>query len=79
MNIKKPILVIARNNFGVDFQSADGLPAKIIILLITPSDNPELQLTLLAEIAKKFSDRNKIEELLEIKDETDFIERLKSL
>lgn len=79
MNIKKPILVIARNNFGVDFQSADGLPAKIIFLLITPSDNPELQLTLLAEIAKKFSDRNKIEELLEIKDEIDFIERLKSL
>lgn len=79
MNIKKPILVIARNNFGVDFQSADNLPAKIIILLITPADNPELQLTLLAEIAKKFSDRKKIEELLEIKDETDFIERLKSL
>jgi len=79
MNIKKPILVIARNNFGVDFQAADNLPAKIIFLLLTPADNPELQLTLLAEIAKKFSDREKVEDLLEIKDDADFIERLKSL
>ena len=58
----RPIIVTAINKKGIDFESADNLHSRIIVLLLTPAGENELQLKLLSEIAKKFSDKEKIEE-----------------
>lgn len=52
VDIKKPMIAIAINKTGIDFEAGDGLLSRIIILLLTPKNNNELQLKLLSEIAK---------------------------
>lgn len=66
MNITSPLALIAISKEGIEFDSLDQLPAKVIILLVTPMGDNNLQLNLLAEIAKLFGDINKINELLKI-------------
>jgi len=53
INIKEPMLAIAINKTGIDFESNDGILSRVIILLLTPKNNNELQLKLLSEIANK--------------------------
>ncbi len=64
LKTNKPVLAVAFSNNGIDFENFDGTPAKIIFLLITPAGNNEIQLRLLAEIARTFSDRERVEEEL---------------
>jgi len=65
IKIKEPFVVIAINTKGIDFESADGLQSKIIILLLTPENNNELQLQLLAEIVSLFKEKEQVERLLD--------------
>ncbi len=66
--LQNPALAIAINKNGIDFNSADGTPAKFIFMLITPEDKNELQLQLLANIVSKFRDRELIESILNLND-----------
>ncbi len=79
MNIKKPVVYIAVNKTGLDFSAMDNLPARVIVLLLTPKDNNELQLKLLAEIALAFKDNMAIEKLLESQTQNEFYSGLKLL
>jgi len=78
IDIKNPIAAIAVSQTGIDFEAPDGIPSKIIILLLTPSENNELQLQLLAEIANAFKDKNIIENILLSKDKDEFMNKLKA-
>lgn len=75
VDIKKPIAVLAVNKEGIDFDAPDKLPAKIILLLLTPKDDHEIQLRLLAEIANLIKDRNKAEDILSLQSKEDIIHR----
>jgi Kef-type K+ transport system membrane component KefB/mannitol/fructose-specific phosphotransferase system IIA component (Ntr-type) len=77
LNIEKPFLSAAINKTGLNFNSSDKKPVRLIILLIIPKDESELQLKLLSEIANKLSDHKKVEELLGITDEAEFVERVR--
>ncbi|HOV92576.1 MAG TPA: cation:proton antiporter [Candidatus Kapabacteria bacterium] len=66
--LQKPALAIAVNKNGVDFNTADNTPAKFIFLLITPENKNELQLQLLANIVRKFQNRDAIESILKLND-----------
>lgn len=79
INIKRPLMAIAINNTGLDFEASDGTLSKIIILLLTPKNNTELQLKLLSEISNKFMDKQKVEDLLAIESPKVFIEKLKQI
>lgn len=63
IEIEKPILALAMSNEGIDFDSLDGRKTNFIFMLLTPENNPEIQLKLLREIAKQFSDGNFSEKL----------------
>lgn len=78
-NVQNPITAIAVHKNGVEFDSLDGLPAKIIVLLITPLDNAELQLKFLAEIAGKLGNADIINNLVESKTSADLILNIKQL
>jgi Kef-type K+ transport system membrane component KefB/mannitol/fructose-specific phosphotransferase system IIA component len=55
INIDEPFIALSINKNGIDFGAEDGLPAKIIVLLLTPEKSNELQLQLLSEIAHSFA------------------------
>lgn len=61
-SIKRPVIAVGISEFGVDFGSRDGELAHLIFLILTPADDPTVQLELLADIAKtfKFFDPHKI-------------------
>ena len=79
INIKRPLLAIAINKTGLEFEAADGTLSKIIILLLTPKNNTELQLKLLSEISGKFKDRQDVENLLSLESNKTFIEKLNEI
>lgn len=79
IDLKKTIIAVGISRKGIEWDSLDKLPAKLIILLLTPKEKPEIQLQLLSEIAKKFSDPALINDLCEKKDQKDFISKVKQL
>ncbi|MCU7492035.1 MAG: PTS transporter subunit EIIA [Ignavibacteria bacterium] len=62
--INRPVAVLAYHKGGLDFEAPDGLPAKLIFLLLTPQNKSELQLKLLAEIANRFRDKEAVEKII---------------
>lgn len=54
LNIKNSVVAIAISRDGIDFSSFDNKPANIIVMLLTPKTENEIQLKLLAEIASLF-------------------------
>jgi len=79
IKIKDPFIGIAINKRGVNFDAADGLPCKIIILLLTPENNNEIQLQLLSEIAAKFRSKEQVEKLLALLNARELCAELKKL
>jgi Kef-type K+ transport system membrane component KefB/mannitol/fructose-specific phosphotransferase system IIA component (Ntr-type) len=64
IKISKPIVAIALLKNEIDFEAADSIPSKIVVLLLTPENDNELQLKLLSDIAKTFGDKSKVDDLL---------------
>lgn len=77
IKIKEPFVAIAVNSEGIDFEAADGLPSRIIVLLVTPENNNEIQLQLLSEIAGKFKNKSEVEKLFALKNPNEFYQALK--
>lgn len=50
----KPHVFIARSHDGIDFDSADGQLSRLICLILTPTEQPDTQIEMLALIAKAF-------------------------
>ncbi len=78
-NLTDPIIAIAIHKNGIEWDSFDKLPAKLIILLLTPIDKPEMQLMFLSDIAKKFNDENIIHEIISSEDPKEIISKVKQL
>jgi Kef-type K+ transport system membrane component KefB len=53
-DLSRPCVVVARSQAGVDFDSPDGEPARLIALLLTPVDMPSSQIELLSDFAHTF-------------------------
>jgi mannitol/fructose-specific phosphotransferase system IIA component (Ntr-type) len=79
IKISEVHFAVAISKEGIEFDSLDDKPAKIIILLLTPFDHPELQLRLISEISKKFKDEEAIKELIDSDDISKFITNFKTL
>jgi len=63
-NLKVPLLGMVCTPAGVDFNSELG-KVQITILLLTPADDPNLHLQILAELARVFSDTTMVDRVLE--------------
>ncbi|MCK9425799.1 MAG: cation:proton antiporter [Ignavibacteriaceae bacterium] len=79
IKIKEPFMCIAINKKGINFEAGDGLPSKIIVLLLTPENNNELQLQLLAEIASKFKEKDKVVKLVSCEEKSEFCEAMREM
>lgn len=63
MNVQKPVVLLAVNKSEIDFEASDGKGCRIIVLLITPEKDPEIQLNLLSDIVKNFRTSQDTDEL----------------
>jgi len=72
-DLKKPIVVIGRSRHGVDFDSPDGQPARLMCLLLTPADDPTVQIELLSLFATAFEDTHSREAALSARNFTEFL------
>jgi CBS domain containing-hemolysin-like protein/mannitol/fructose-specific phosphotransferase system IIA component len=53
--LKKPVLIIAQSAKGIKFPSPDNMPVKIIFLILTPFNDPSIQLKILSKLSKLIS------------------------
>lgn len=54
--LHKPCIVIGRSKPGIDFDAQDGSPAHLICLILTPEEDHDAQIELLALFARTFQD-----------------------
>ncbi|MHB1157927.1 MAG: cation:proton antiporter domain-containing protein [Phycisphaerales bacterium] len=76
--ITTPILAVGVSERGVDFDSPDGRPAKLILLILTPISDAGVQLEILADIARTFADSRMVEKALKCGGYTEFLALVKS-
>lgn len=78
-NLKQPLVVVGLSEAGVDFDAPDGLSAHAMFLLLTPQEDPALQLELSADIARMFRDPHCLERVLRAGNYVEFLAVLKTL
>jgi mannitol/fructose-specific phosphotransferase system IIA component (Ntr-type) len=75
-HVTEVVAAFGRSHEGIEFNSLDGLPVKLIVLFIVPKDEYQLHLRTLAAIAKFFKDRAIRERLLAAQDEHEILQIL---
>jgi fructose-specific phosphotransferase system IIA component len=73
------IIVLATSSKGVDFDSIDGLPVKLAILLLVPKSKLSQHIKTLANIARLMSDDTLRKKLFTVKTAEELIKELKKL
>ncbi len=68
---KKPIILFARSQQGIEWNSPDGKPVYIIFLIITSNEQSTLQLKILREIVMMFKGKELVQELRQLSDSQD--------
>jgi len=76
--VSSVITVMALTSKGLNFDSIDNEPVKIVILLIVPKDKLTLHIKTLANIAKMMSDAALREKLLELKTADSILKTLRT-
>src|SRR5574341_2370625 len=72
-----PVIGVGMSRTGIDFDTADGDPAHIVFLILTPRNDDGVQLEILADIARTFSNAETREKALEVANYTEFLALLK--
>ncbi len=56
--LKKPVLVLGHSSQGIDFDEPDGLPTRLVFLLLTPALDMTSQIQIMGQIARLFKDES---------------------
>jgi Kef-type K+ transport system membrane component KefB len=75
--LAQPIVVVGMSDPGIDFDAPDGRLAHIVLLLLTPAEDPTAQLDLSANIGELFRDPRLLEHALRARTYTEFLAALK--
>jgi len=76
---KEPICIVSLNPDGINLEAQDAELSKLFFVLLSPQNEPELHLTLLADIAKIASDSELIHSLIDSKDYQEFSQKLMNM
>ena len=74
-DISEPICVIAIAPYGLQWESEEAI-VRLVFLVISPKDDPEIHLNILAEIARISSEDSIVQELLRSETSQSFMEKL---
>jgi mannitol/fructose-specific phosphotransferase system IIA component (Ntr-type) len=73
-----PLVGIGLSERGIDFNSADGNPARIVFLILTPARDNGAQLEILADIARIFSRREMHQKTFTVANYVQFLALMRS-
>lgn len=76
--IKTGLVALGFSKSGIDFDSQDGLPARLIFLILTPADDHRIQIEILSDIARTFRNPEMVEKALQSGNFTEFRAFIKS-
>ena len=77
--VNKLSLALGISNEGVDFESMDGEPSKLIFMIAAPEDTKKEHLDLLAEISKLSYEEELVEQMENVKTVEEIFEKLKNI
>ena len=77
--VKTLSLALGISNEGVDFESMDGEPSKLIFMIAAPEDTKKEHLDLLAEISKLSYEEELVEQIENVKTVEEIFEKLKNI
>ncbi|MEX2169003.1 MAG: cation:proton antiporter [Pirellulales bacterium] len=75
-NLRAPLLVVGRSADGIEFSSPAAKPVYLIFLLVTPTEQPEAQLSLLSQLARFVADESNRQQLMQASSEGELIDLL---
>ncbi len=75
--LKQPVVVIGRSRHGIDFDAADGKPARIICFLLTPLAEQTAQVQLMRLVAETFGPPERRAKALAAGSYTEFLAAIK--
>lgn len=78
VGLKQPIVAVGLSHVGIDFDSPDGQPTHVVFLILTPADQPLIQLQLSAEIAHMFRDAHLVVEVQRTASFTEFLSLIRA-
>lgn len=61
--LNQMLVAMATSEHGIAFPGDDGVPVKVVVLVLTPEQDPGLHLQVLAALAKEFGKLNRIAEV----------------
>lgn len=76
--LTKPIVGLGLSREGVDFDAPDGKPAQLVFLILTPRDDDGAQVSILADIARRFRIEGMRQRALSVQNYTEFLALLKT-
>lgn len=76
-NLDRPVVIFGYCPAGVDWNSADGKPARFVFVILTPAEDPSVQLQILQGITRTLSVSGLRGKLSEAKRATDMLEVLR--
>jgi Kef-type K+ transport system membrane component KefB/mannitol/fructose-specific phosphotransferase system IIA component len=71
--VAEPLIAVGISAAGIDFDSPDGRPAHVILLIITPAHDDGIQLEILADIAKVFRNTEISAKIVGVESYTEFL------
>jgi len=76
--LSTPVVVLGIAPGGIDFKGPDSFPARLIFLILTPTDDNGAQVEILADIARTFRDRDFRKAALSTHGMTEFLALVRS-
>ena len=73
-----PLLAVGLAPQGIGFNARDGKPVKLVCLVLTPANDHQVHLDVLADIARHFGEERIVEKAAQARNYTEFIALLKS-
>lgn len=77
-SLERPILAVGLSKTGVDFDSFDGQPARLIFLVLTPHEDNGAQIEILADIGRRFQDARLAQQAADSTNYTEFLALMRS-
>ncbi len=77
-DLPEPVICLGLSREGADFESMDGLPTHIFILLLTPDNSAGLNLKLLAQLSRMLKNEAFKESLLNASDRDEIYSAIES-
>lgn len=76
--ITQPMVMVGVSEEGIDWDSPDGEPTGVVVLIVTPRGEPQMQLELLADVARTLHDAKRVNMARQTKSYTEFLACVKS-